>query len=62
MFDFNFTSSAFNRNPLSCVWIETGDPKQPLACIWIDERLRLLDEHNQSYSGEKASLCFCCTE
>jgi len=28
------------RPALSCVWIETGNPRQPLACVWIDLELR----------------------
>lgn len=27
--------SGRNRAPLSCVWIETGNPSRPLACKWI---------------------------
>jgi hypothetical protein len=23
-------------NPITCIWIETGDPKQPLARVWMD--------------------------
>jgi hypothetical protein len=23
-------------NRLTCIWIETGDPRQPLACVWMD--------------------------
>ena len=23
------------KAPLSCVWIETGNPAQPLVCKWI---------------------------
>lgn len=39
---FNITASTQHRNPISCVWIETGDPRQPLACIWIDSEMRLV--------------------
>jgi hypothetical protein len=28
------------RNPLYCVWIETGNPARPLDCVWIDPELR----------------------
>jgi hypothetical protein len=28
------------RNPLYCVWIETGNPARPLDRIWIDPELR----------------------
>lgn len=27
---------------LSCVWIETGNPKQRLARVWIDREMRLM--------------------
>jgi Carboxypeptidase regulatory-like domain len=29
-----------SRNPLYCVWIETGNPARPLDCVWIDPELR----------------------
>jgi hypothetical protein len=29
-----------SRNPLYCVWIETGNPARPLDCAWIDPELR----------------------
>ena len=29
-----------NRNPLYCVWIETGNPAHPLDRVWIDPELR----------------------
>jgi hypothetical protein len=29
-----------SRQPLYCVWIETGNPAHPLACVWIDPQLR----------------------
>jgi hypothetical protein len=29
-----------NRNPLYCVWIETGNPARPLDRVWIDPELR----------------------
>ena len=28
------------RQPLYCVWIETGNPAHPLDCVWIDPGLR----------------------
>ena len=28
------------RNPLYCVWIETGNPAHPLDRVWIDPELR----------------------
>jgi hypothetical protein len=27
-------------NPITCVWIWTGDPRQPLACLWMDANPR----------------------
>ena len=38
MMNFTFLFSAFaveNRGPLTCVWVETGNPRQPLACRWV---------------------------
>jgi Carboxypeptidase regulatory-like domain len=29
-----------SRQPLYCVWIETGNPAHPLECVWIDPELR----------------------
>src|SRR5580693_8769724 len=29
-----------SRNPLYCVWIETGNPAHPLDRVWIDPELR----------------------
>jgi hypothetical protein len=34
------TFPIITRSPLSCTWVETGNPNQPLACIWLDRRLR----------------------
>jgi len=31
------------RSALSCVWIETGNPKQPLARVWVDREMRIFD-------------------
>lgn len=28
-------AAARHRAPLTCVWIETGNPRRPLACRWI---------------------------
>jgi hypothetical protein len=28
------------RNPLYCIWIETGNPAHPLDRVWIDPELR----------------------
>jgi hypothetical protein len=25
-------------NPITSVWIETGDPRQPLTRVWVDAR------------------------
>jgi hypothetical protein len=33
-----FEIPAFRRAPLSCVWVDTGDPARPLACLWIVRR------------------------
>ena len=29
-----------SRQPLYCVWIETGNPAHPLDRVWIDPELR----------------------
>ena len=29
-----------SRQPLYCVWIETGNPAHPLDCVWMDPELR----------------------
>lgn len=43
------------RSALSCVWIETGNPKLPLACIWVDSEMRIaLDAGNRQ---EQAQPC-----
>jgi hypothetical protein len=34
------TFPIITRSPLSCTWVETGNPNQPLTCIWLDRRLR----------------------
>ncbi len=44
------------RSTLSCVWIETGNPKQPLACVWIDRELRIAQAHENNQSQAHA-LC-----
>ena len=31
---------ALSRQPLYCVWIETGNPARPLDRVWIDPELR----------------------
>jgi hypothetical protein len=28
------------RSPLSCVWVQTGNPARPLECMWVDRRLK----------------------
>jgi hypothetical protein len=33
-----FSRKAWRINPITCVWIETGDPRQPLTRIWVDAR------------------------
>lgn len=40
---------------LSCVWIETGNPKQPLACIWVDREMRIA--FDATNSQEQARPC-----
>lgn len=30
------SSGGLSASDLSCVWIETGNPRNPLACVWID--------------------------
>lgn len=45
---------------ISCVWIETGNPKQPLACFWIDEKLSVLkpvQDAGVKTDGEGKPLC-----
>ncbi len=40
---------------LSCVWIETGNPRQPVACVWIDAEVRAFagqDRRRQPQSSE----------
>jgi hypothetical protein len=37
-----FILPAVRRSALSCVWIETGNPRQPLACVWIDDAMRIV--------------------
>jgi hypothetical protein len=32
------TFPIISRSPLSCTWVETGNPNQPLACVWLDCR------------------------
>ena len=29
-------------NPLTCTWIETGDPRHPLARVWMDAEVFFL--------------------
>jgi hypothetical protein len=45
--------SGIRRGQLSCVWIETGNPRQPLARIWIDDELPValeeVEEEPQPY-------------
>lgn len=55
--DCNCTFSALRRGPLSCVWIETGNPKQPLVRVWIDEEMRLFPNDEQTCAEETVPLC-----
>ncbi len=41
------------RSPLSCTWVETGNPNQPLAC-WVDRRLGKRDRRSRE-AGASAS-------
>lgn len=45
------------RSTLSCVWIETGNPKQPLACVWIDRDLRIVQDHEDSQREGHSACC-----
>jgi len=49
------TFPIISRTPLSCTWVETGNPKQPLACVWLDRRLRKRDRSSRE-AGASASL------
>jgi hypothetical protein len=40
MTDTILTFPIISRSPLSCIWIETGNPNQPLTCVWIVLRPR----------------------
>ena len=44
------------RGPLSCVWIETGNPQQPLAQVWIDRQVRIAS----GSSGNQETAQPCC--
>ncbi len=39
-----FMLPGVRRSPLSCVWIDTGNPQQPLACVWIDDEMRFAQD------------------
>jgi hypothetical protein len=43
------------RGPLSCTWVETGNPNQPLARVWLDRRLRKQGRSSRG-AGASASL------
>lgn len=43
MFDFTYARLA-GRSSLSCVWIESNDPRQPLVCLWMDAKMRLFHD------------------
>jgi hypothetical protein len=49
------TFPIISRSPLSCTWVETGNPNQPLACVWLDRRLRKRDRSSRE-AGASASL------
>jgi hypothetical protein len=53
-----FQLPAFRRAPLSCVWVDTGDPAQPLACLWIVRRRAQASEMSleMSTSAEQDGL------
>jgi hypothetical protein len=34
-FIYTFPIPTKNRASLTCVWTETGNPRQPLACRWV---------------------------
>jgi len=42
---------------LSCVWIETGNPRRPLASVWIDEAMRSFSDPEGSTDHEPWPLC-----
>jgi len=49
------TFPIISRSPLSCTWVETGNPNQPLACVWLYRRLRERDRSSRE-AGASASL------
>jgi hypothetical protein len=42
---------------LSCVWIETGNPRQPLASVWIDEAMRAFTGVEEAADHDPWPLC-----
>jgi hypothetical protein len=49
------TFPIISRSPLSCTWVQTGNPHQPLICVWLDRRLRRRDRSLRE-AGASASL------
>jgi hypothetical protein len=49
------TFPIISRSPLSCTWVETGNPNQPLACVWLDRRLFKQDRSSRE-TGASLSL------
>jgi hypothetical protein len=49
------TFPGIRQGALSCVWIETGNPKQPLARIWVDRKMRFA--LNGATNQEEAHPC-----
>lgn len=54
MLNLSRTASVIVRSnhQLSCVWIETGNPRRPLARVWIDSKMRAFREAQDSSSVE----------
>ncbi|HLJ76132.1 MAG TPA: hypothetical protein VKT75_01900 [Acidobacteriaceae bacterium] len=49
--------TGIRRSSLSCVWIETGNPKQPLARVWIDREVRIALESEMAEPVSDLPLC-----
>jgi hypothetical protein len=47
-------------NTISCVWIETGNPKRPLACVWIDEKVSFLKASREATTNTDAEGIHLC--
>jgi hypothetical protein len=43
-------------NALSCVWMETGNPRQPLACVWLEDEIAFNDQGCSNSVDHSAGL------